>query len=79
MPAQPFRELDERPVSRAGVAGEIWPPALLIPLFAILAYAIGVSNGHVFWDDGQYILFNPHMPAPDGLWRICFTCESPQY
>ncbi|MCH8224440.1 MAG: hypothetical protein IIC97_01085 [Chloroflexi bacterium] len=79
MPAQPSPELDERPVSRAGVAGEIWPPALLIPLFAILAYAIGVSNGYVFWDDGKYIRFNPHMTAPDGLWRIWFTFESPQY
>ena len=52
---------------------------LLVPLLAVLAYAIGLSNGYVYWDDDKYILFNPHMTAPDGLRRIWFTFESPQY
>lgn len=56
-----------------------WWPAALIPLLALAALAPGVRNGFVHWDDTAYIVENPLLVQPEGLWRICATRESPQY
>ena len=56
-----------------------WWPAALIPLLALAAMAPGVRNGFVHWDDTAYITDNPLLVRPDGLSRIWFTRETPQY
>src|SRR4029077_17305865 len=34
-------------------------------------------NGGFIWDDDQYVTKNPLLTAPDGLWRIWFSLDSP--
>lgn len=53
--------------------------ALLIPLLVLAAFHPGLGNTFVGWDDDKYILDNPLLSEPDGLWRIWFTSETPQY
>jgi tetratricopeptide (TPR) repeat protein len=47
-------------------------------LFAavLLAYLPAIRCGYV-WDDDVYVTQNPLLAAPDGLWRIWFTFDSP--
>jgi tetratricopeptide (TPR) repeat protein len=61
------------------LARTIWWPAALIPMLALVAFAPGVRNGFVRWDDALYILENPLVYRPAGLWRIWFTLQAPQY
>jgi tetratricopeptide (TPR) repeat protein len=56
-----------------------WWPAILIPLLVFAAFAPGVRNGWVGWDDYDYIRNNPLLSQPGGLLRIWSTLESPQY
>jgi tetratricopeptide (TPR) repeat protein len=56
-----------------------WWPAAVIPLLALVAMSPGVRNGFVHWDDVPYIRENPLLTRPDGLWRIWFTFDAPQY
>lgn len=65
-------------LSKPSGPGLGWSVAL-IPLLALVAYAPGVRNEFVHWDDVPYILSNPHFRSTEGLWRIWFTLESPQY
>ena len=70
------------PSAATPVGGESaarWWPVALIPLLALLAFAPGVHNGYVHWDDTVYIRDNPLLVQPGGLWRIWSTLESPQY
>ncbi len=56
-----------------------WWPAALIPLLALAAFAPGVHNQYVDWDDIFYIRDNALLVSPDGLWRIWSSFDAPQY
>jgi tetratricopeptide (TPR) repeat protein len=49
--------------------------ALLI-LVTLLAYLPATRCGYI-WDDDVYVTDNPLLSAPDGLWRIWFSFDSP--
>ena len=55
---------------------------LIFALFLIgmtfVAYLPAMGGGFI-WDDDAHVWANPHMFAPDGLYRIWFTRESQQY
>lgn len=53
--------------------------ALSLLALVWLAYLPGLRNDYVAWDDTEYIRENPHLRRPDGLRRIWFTFEAPQY
>lgn len=55
-----------------------WAPLLLLLGIAV-AYAPGVRNGFVDWDDDVYIRDNAYLRSPDGLRAIWRTRELPQY
>jgi tetratricopeptide (TPR) repeat protein len=57
----------------------VWWPAALIPVFALVAFAPGIRNGYVDWDDIFYIRDNSLLTSLDGLWRIWSTFDAPQY
>lgn len=54
-------------------------PALLLLLGIVVAYAPGVRNGFVDWDDDVYIRDNAYLRSADGLRAIWLTRELPQY
>ena len=54
----------------------VWLLAALLVLMTLLAYAPVRSAGFI-WDDDAYVTANPLLTAPDGLWRIWFTTDSP--
>jgi tetratricopeptide (TPR) repeat protein len=61
----------ESPRRSAGIA--------LLFLATFVAYA-GAWDAGFIWDDEDYVLQNPLLRAPDGLWRIWFSpSELPQY
>ncbi len=53
-----------------------WLPGLLLVLAVILVYQ-PVWHGGFIWDDDEYIIKNKLLTAPDGLWRIWFSLDSP--
>ena len=52
--------------------------AAAIVLLTLIVYA-PATTGEFLWDDDYHLSRNPLIPAPDGLWRIWTTTESPQY
>jgi len=52
------------------------PKALLLLAAVILAYQPAWHAGFI-WDDDKYVTANPLLTAPDGLWRIWFSFDSP--
>ncbi len=56
---------------------EAWGFALLI-LLPLLAYSRLVTAGFI-WDDDVTLTANPLIAASDGLWRMWFTTQSPDY
>ncbi len=64
--------------------GTLWakggdlPPTLLIGVLALVAYATALGGGYI-WDDDAYLTANPLLFDLDGLRRIWFTAEAPQY
>ncbi len=64
--------------------GALWakggdlPPTLLIGVLALVAYATALGGGYI-WDDDAYLTANPLLFDLDGLRRIWFTAEAPQY
>jgi tetratricopeptide (TPR) repeat protein len=42
----------------------------------VLAYQPAWTAGFI-WDDDEYVTNNPLLSAPDGLWRIWFSTDSP--
>lgn len=50
--------------------------ALAIAVMVLVAYWPAVHAGFV-WDDNDYVTENPLLTAPDGLYRIWFTTDSP--
>ncbi|MFH1371994.1 MAG: tetratricopeptide repeat protein [Planctomycetota bacterium] len=49
---------------------------IFIAAACLVAY-IPAIKGDFIWDDDRYITTNPLLTAPDGLWRIWFTTDSP--
>ena len=50
--------------------------AALLVGSTIAAYLPALEAGFV-WDDDDYVTANPLLAAPDGLWRIWFSMDSP--
>jgi tetratricopeptide (TPR) repeat protein len=50
--------------------------ALALVLATVLAYQ-RACHGAFLWDDNLYVSENPLLTAPDGLWRIWFSLDSP--
>ena len=48
----------------------------LLVLATLLAYLPALRCGYI-WDDDVYVTGNPLLSAPDGLWRIWFSFDSP--
>ncbi len=55
---------------------KIWLPGLLLVVAVIFAYQPAWNAGFI-WDDDDYVTQNPLLTAPDGLWRIWFSTDSP--
>ncbi|HXI72581.1 MAG TPA: tetratricopeptide repeat protein [Verrucomicrobiae bacterium] len=53
-----------------------WLLGLLLISATIMAYQPAWHAGFI-WDDDKYVTQNPLLSAPDGLWRIWFSLESP--
>jgi tetratricopeptide (TPR) repeat protein len=53
-----------------------WFRGALLLLATLLAYLPAVHCGYI-WDDDVYVTGNPLLTAPDGLWRIWFSFDSP--
>ena len=53
-----------------------WAPGLVLVAATLLAYQ-PAWNGGFLWDDDAYVTDNPLLKAPDGLWRIWFSLDSP--
>jgi protein O-mannosyl-transferase len=53
-----------------------WVFAILLAVATILVYR-PAWNGGFIWDDDFYVTKNPLLIAPDGLWRIWFSLDSP--
>ena len=57
----------------------MFPPRLLgwlLVLMTVVAYLPAFQAGFI-WDDDEYVTKNPLLTAPDGLWRIWFSLDSP--
>jgi tetratricopeptide (TPR) repeat protein len=48
----------------------------LLVLATVLVYLPATHCGYI-WDDDVYVTGNPLLTAPDGLWRIWFSFDSP--
>jgi tetratricopeptide (TPR) repeat protein len=53
-----------------------WLLGALLALATIVAYLPAWHAGFI-WDDDDYVTKNPLLTAPDGLWRIWFSFDSP--
>ena len=49
---------------------------VLLLVATVLAYLPALHGGYI-WDDDVYVTGNPLLSAPDGLWRIWFSFDSP--
>jgi tetratricopeptide (TPR) repeat protein len=61
---------------KPGFAAPDWLLALGLVLATVLAYHSVLRAGFI-WDDDDYVTQNPLLTAPDGLWRIWFSRDSP--
>src|SRR5436309_7843865 len=61
---------------RSAPLGRIVVFALILATATIFAYR-PAWNGDFIWDDDKYVTKNPLLTAPDGLWRIWFSLDSP--
>src|SRR6202034_3067830 len=53
-----------------------WIFGLVLVLAVIVAYQPAWHAGFI-WDDDRYVTGNKLLSAPDGLWRIWFSFDSP--
>jgi len=53
-----------------------WLPGWLLLVATVLAYQPAWHAGFI-WDDDRYVTNNKLLTAPDGLWRIWFSTDSP--
>jgi tetratricopeptide (TPR) repeat protein len=56
--------------------GRDWIAALFLFAAVLLAYHPASVAGFI-WDDDDYVVNNKLLTAPDGLWRIWFSFDSP--
>lgn len=56
--------------------GKLLAAAFIIVITCFLVYTPAINGGFV-WDDEHYITGNELLWAPDGIWRIWFTTDSP--
>lgn len=54
------------------------PPGILIIVLTLVAYATALGGGYI-WDDREYLTANPLLFDLEGLRRIWFAAETPQY
>lgn len=59
-----------------GGVGDHWLWGLLLAVATILVYQQAWRAGFI-WDDDVYVTENKLLTAPDGLWRIWFSLDSP--
>lgn len=57
-------------------AWRTWLLALLLAGLTVTVYQPAATAGYI-WDDDKYVTENPLLTAPDGLWRIWFSRDSP--
>ncbi len=62
--------------SAAANNGKLLAGTIVIIAACLLAYMPAMRAGFV-WDDDQYVTNNELLAAPDGLWHIWFTTDSP--
>ena len=65
----PFNKLETLPRTE-------WLAGVLLCVMVILAYYPALHARYI-WDDDVYITNNQLLTAPDGLWRIWFSFDSP--
>lgn len=56
-----------------------WLPAALLMLLSLLVFSPVIFGGHFFWDDYDLLVNNAPIRAADGLQRIWFSTENPDY
>jgi Flp pilus assembly protein TadD len=69
-----------------GAFHQILPGAILLVLAVFAVYHPALECGYI-WDDPQYVVENPHLRTPGGLWKIWAfeigeegpRCATPQY
>jgi protein O-mannosyl-transferase len=54
----------------------VWAGAIVIIAACFAAYIPAIKGGFI-WDDDRYVTADPLLTAPDGLYRIWFSTESP--
>jgi protein O-mannosyl-transferase len=66
-----------------GMGRRVFTPITCYCIFGLLLAAVTLLayqpawNGGFIWDDDKYITDNELLTAPDGLWRIWFSLDSP--
>ena len=65
-----------RPEEAPRGGGPAWLFAAGLVFATIMAYHPAWHGGFI-WDDNYYVTGNPLLTAPDGLWRIWFSLDSP--
>lgn len=72
--------LSHPPIGETGESSQFLPPPRLMGLLLVcvtfIAYLPAFTAGFI-WDDDRYVTDNPLLTAPDGLWRIWFSLDSP--
>ena len=69
--------MDDDGFRARGTRGGVWGALVLVAL--VLAAYWPSLGGDFVWDDDDYVSENAMVQAEDGLGRIWFTTESPQY
>ena len=59
-----------------GILQSPWLLGCLLIVVTVMAY-LPARNAGFIWDDDDYVTNNPLLTAPDGLWRIWFSLDSP--
>ena len=54
----------------------VWAGAIVIVVGCFTAYIPAIESGFI-WDDDEYVTNNTLLSAPDGLYRIWFSTDSP--
>jgi len=65
-----------RVVDKTGKELVLLVGAIAIVVGCFAAYIPAIQGGFV-WDDDDYVTANPLLAAPDGLYRIWFSTDTP--
>ncbi|MFT3868888.1 MAG: tetratricopeptide repeat protein [Nibricoccus sp.] len=65
-----------QPLGSLSPSIQSWLLGLVLAAMVVLAYQPAWTAGFI-WDDDDYVTNNPLLSAPDGLWRIWFSTDSP--